>query len=77
MNVQQLAGALPSNPQFRQWVALQLGVDVVSKDDAAQYIRTTCGVRSRKELPRDAGAVILFHRMRRQFVEWCSNAVKP
>lgn len=41
-----------------------------SPDDAAAFIRRTCGIKSRSELDHDAAAAKLFHdRIRRPYAE--------
>lgn len=67
---QQLAGMLPSDPDFRAYVAHCMGVESASKQDAEKFIRQKCGVQSRKYLTNDHGAAVLFHGMRRQFLAW-------
>lgn len=68
----QLAGMLPRDPQFREWVAQWMvpprEVDV---DTAAAFIRTVCEITSRRELATDSQAQQRFHHfLRRPFVAW-------
>ena len=59
-----LAGMLCQQPVFIQF----FGCD--SPDDAAAFIRSTCGVQSRAELDHNPKAAALFHeRVRKPFVE--------
>ncbi|MBR8350291.1 hypothetical protein KDX21_06855 [Burkholderia cenocepacia] len=72
MNLIQLAGILPRDPQFREWVAQWMvpprEVDV---DTAADFIRTVCEIDSRKALATDSAAEQRFHQfLRRPFVAW-------
>ncbi len=59
-----LAGRLCQQPVFIQF----FGCD--SPEDAAEFIRATCGVQSRAELDHNPEAAALFHkRVRKPFVE--------
>ncbi|UJH75035.1 hypothetical protein L0U95_24160 (plasmid) [Burkholderia cenocepacia] len=75
MNLVQLAGMLPRDPQFREWVAQWMvpprEVDV---DTAAAFIRTVCEIDTRKQLATDRAAEQRFHQfLRRPFVVWRDN----
>ncbi|UIY60060.1 hypothetical protein [Burkholderia cepacia] len=68
----QLAGMLPRDPQFREWVAQWMvpprEVDI---DTAAEFIRVVCQIDSRKQLATDRAAEQRFHQfLRRPFVAW-------
>lgn len=74
-SVLQLAGMLPRDPQFREWVSQWMvpprEVDV---DTAADFIRTVCEIDSRKQLATDRAAEQRFHEyLRRPFVAWRSH----
>ncbi|MCA8239867.1 hypothetical protein [Burkholderia sp. AU32262] len=75
MNLVQLAGMLPRDAQFREWVAQWMvpprEVDV---DTAAAFIRTVCEITSRRELATDQHAADRFnHFLRRPFLDWRDN----
>ncbi|SMG01058.1 hypothetical protein [Burkholderia singularis] len=71
MNLVQLAGALPRDPLFREWVGGFINVDPVTVEQAAQFIRAVCKVESRRELATDQHAIDRFHHfLRRPFCEW-------
>jgi len=79
VNVLQLAGMLPRDPQFRAWVAQWMvpprEVDVGT---AADFIRTVCEITSRRELATDAQAQQRFHQfLRRPFVAWRDQQHQP
>lgn len=58
-----LAGMLCNQPVFMQFCG------ATSADDAAEFVRTTCGIQSRAELDRNPKAAALFHeRVRKPFV---------
>jgi hypothetical protein len=69
----QLAGALPRDPKFREFVSQYLvPVRAATVDEAAAFIRTVCEIESRRELATDAEAVRKFHRyLRKPFAAWC------
>ncbi|MEX3628106.1 MAG: hypothetical protein VB138_00210 [Burkholderia sp.] len=71
MNLVQLAGMLPRDPQFREWVGTYVNSDPVTIDEAATFIRTVCKVESRRELATNQHAADRFnHFLRRPFVAW-------
>lgn len=72
MNTLQLAGSLPRDPQFREFVAQYTVPPIaVTIDEAAEFIRVVCGVDSRRKLAEDAGAAESFHRfIRRPYLDW-------
>lgn len=77
--VLQVAGALPRDPQFREWVAQWMvpprEVDV---ETAAAFIRTVCEVESRKQLATDTEAQQRFHKfLRRPFLAWRDKQHQP
>lgn len=74
MNLVQLSGVLPRDPQFREWLCDLASVDSVDVDQAAEFIRVICEVDSRRELARDASAAHRFENLvRRPFVAWRDN----
>lgn len=72
MNTLQLAGSLPRDPQFREFVSqYMVPVREPSIDEAAQFIRAACDVTSRRQLAEDREAEQRFHRfIRRPFTVW-------
>lgn len=79
MNTLQLAGALPRDPQFRDWVAQWMvpprEVDV---ETAAAFIRTVCEVQSRRDLATDTEAQQRFHKfLRKPFLAWRDKQHQP
>lgn len=72
MNTLQLAGSLPRDPQFREFVSqFTVPPSEVSVDQAAAFIREVCQVQSRRQLAEDRAAEQRFHQfLRRPFVAW-------
>ncbi|WP_186260029.1 hypothetical protein [Burkholderia gladioli] len=71
MNLVQLAGMLPRDATFRAYLCDLAGVDDVTPDNAAEYVRTICEVESRRELATDPDAARRFETLvRRPFVAW-------
>lgn len=73
MNILQLAGSLPRDPQFLEWCELFVppGDSTVSPDEAAEFIRVVCGIDSRRQLAYNRDAEQRFHNLlRKPFVEW-------
>ena len=75
MNILQLAGMLPRDPQFREWVSqYMVPPREPTVDEAAAFIRTACEIESRRQLDLDAGAADRFHNfIRKPFVQWRSQ----
>lgn len=79
MNILQVAGALPRDPEFREWVAQWMvpprEVDI---ETAAAFIRTVCEVESRRELATDTEAQQRFHKfLRRPYLAWRDKQHQP
>ncbi|MBJ9895244.1 hypothetical protein [Burkholderia cenocepacia] len=73
-SVLQLAGMLPRDAQFREWVGGFVNGDPVTVDEAAQFVRIVCKVESRRELATDAHAADRFnHFLRLPFLDWRDN----
>lgn len=72
MNIVQLAGMLPRNPDFRAWVEyISVPPQAPTIDEAAEFIRVICQVGSRRELLTNAEAEQRFHQhVRRPFAVW-------
>jgi hypothetical protein len=72
MNVLQLAGMLPRDPDFRAFVSqYMVPPHEPTVDEAAQFIRVACDVTSRRQLAQDREAEQRFHRfIRRPFTDW-------
>ncbi|BCB23179.1 hypothetical protein KNT66_gp07 [Burkholderia phage FLC5] len=68
----QLAGMLPHNRAFREWVTTWLTTpELATVDEAAQFIRYVCEVESRAELATNKEAAQRFHTiLRRTFIAW-------
>jgi hypothetical protein len=72
MNILQLAGMLPRDPQFREFVSqYMVPAREPTVDEAAAFIRVACQVESRRQLAEDHAAEQRFHQfLRRPFVAW-------
>lgn len=75
----QLAGMLPRDPEFRAFVGyFMVPPREVDVDTAAEFIRVACGVDSRRELARHAGAAERFHNIiRKPFLAWKKRQSEP
>jgi hypothetical protein len=73
-NIAQLAGMLPRDPKFREWLSSATQVKQLTIDEAAEIIRAVCKIDSRRALATDEGAARRFHSLlRRPFIEWRSK----
>jgi hypothetical protein len=72
VNILQLAGRLPRDPQFRAFVSqYMVPPREPTVDEAAAFIRVACDITSRRQLAEDREAEQRFHRfIRQQFVKW-------
>lgn len=64
----QSAGILCSERAFQQWC------DASNADEAAEYIRTRCGVKSRAFLDHDESASRHFRQMKLEYEAWLKVA---
>lgn len=71
MNILQLAGSLPRDPQFREWIASLDGGEELDHEQCAEFIRLVCCVESRRELAANTEAQQRFHSfIRKPFLAW-------
>ncbi|MFM0256064.1 hypothetical protein [Paraburkholderia sediminicola] len=69
--ISQLAGMLPRDPKFREWLSSATQVEHLSVDEAAEVIRHVCQIDSRRRLATDKAAAKRFHNfLHRPFAEW-------
>jgi hypothetical protein len=68
----QLAGMLASDRAFREWVTTWLTTpELATVEEAAQFIRYVCEIKSRAELATNEEAARRFHELlRRPFIAW-------
>lgn len=68
----QQAGMLSHDPKFRSFTAavLTLPTRMARESEAAEYIRRTCNVRSRRDLDTTPHARTAFLRLRAEFDAW-------
>ena len=71
-----LAGMWCHDRQFHDWLRGPRGVSVEDAEEAAQFIRSECGVESRAELDGDETAAKIFHeRIRVPYAEYLRKMV--
>lgn len=72
LTIMQMAGSLPRDPEFREWVASQdKGYHAPDEHFAAEYIRERCGITSRRELATNPEAAQRFHNLiRKPYTVW-------
>ncbi|MDR3386904.1 MAG: hypothetical protein P4L92_07610 [Rudaea sp.] len=71
LTICQIAGMLPRDPKFREWLSTASQVERLTTDEAAEIVRTVCQITSRRELAENAEAARRFDNLlRRPFVEW-------
>lgn len=59
----QIAGAVCNDPNFRAWAAAKYGETINDADAAAEFIRSLCGVESRRDLDINDGAAVIFRQV--------------
>jgi hypothetical protein len=74
----QLAGRWCNEPQFQQWLRDKYGVkDVRNAEDAAQFVRAVCDVKSRAEFDHDDYAGTRFqNKIRLPYMAYCQGRNK-
>lgn len=76
--ISQLAGMLPRDPKFREWLSAATQVEKLTVDEAAEVIRHVCQIDSRCRLETDQAAAKRFHTLvRRPFAEWRAKQYQP
>ena len=68
--VVKLAGMLPRNPEFRQWL---VSIDQIFQDDedeAVAWLTNHCRISSRRELATNPGAAALLRQINQEFQAW-------
>lgn len=71
LSITQMAGMLPTDPKFREWVGTFVDGASVTADFAVAFIREVCQISSRKELATNRVAQRRFHHLlARPFNEW-------
>lgn len=68
--VVKLAGMLPRNPDFRQWLVSQGHIFDADEDEAVTWLKLTCKIGSRRELATNPGAAALLRQINQEFQAW-------
>jgi hypothetical protein len=70
--VVKLAGMLPRNPQFRQWLAEEGHIDSFEcgEEEATTWLKMTCKIGSRRELATNPGAAAILRQVNQEFQAW-------
>ncbi|AVO36619.1 hypothetical protein [Pukyongiella litopenaei] len=76
--VAQQAGILCNDPQFQTFAARRNGypAGAFSASAAAEYLRSCCGIDSRRELDTTAAARDRFDRLRTEFDAWAGRIAR-
>lgn len=66
-----LAGMFINNPDFQAWVFRGTGLEDYGVQDADEYIKKMCGIKSKRELDHNPRAAGIFHeQIRKPFSAW-------
>jgi hypothetical protein len=67
-----LAGMLPRNPQFRQWLAEEGHIDSFEcgEEEATTWLKMTCKIGSRRELATNQAAAAILRQVNQEFQAW-------
>ena len=68
--VVKLAGMLPRNPDFRQWLVSQGHIFDADEDEATTWLKLTCKIESRRELATNLGAAAILRQINQEFQAW-------
>ncbi|MDW3683932.1 hypothetical protein RA280_19720 [Cupriavidus sp. CV2] len=70
-----LAGLWSRDPGFHRFVAAKTGLPCATKDVAAGFVRTVCGIETRVDLDHDGAAEAKFHIcIRLPYMRWLQGA---
>lgn len=70
----QIAGMMCNEPSFRQFITATYGEACPTAEDAAVWLRESCGVESRSYLDSNPAAAEIFQNIIREFDEWKKGA---
>lgn len=75
----QQAGILCNEPQFQRFAGIRcIGPNAeLCPGAAAEYLRTVCHIKSRRELENDEGAATRFAALRTEFDAWRGRIAQP
>ena len=68
--VVKLAGMLPRNPDFRQWLVSQGHIFDADEDEATTWLKLACKIESRRELATNPGAAAILRQINQEFQAW-------
>ena len=68
--VVKLAGMLPRNPDFRQWLVSQGHIFDADEDEATTWLKLTCKIESRRELATNPVAAATLRQINQEFQAW-------
>jgi hypothetical protein len=79
MHPAQQAGILCNDPQFQKFAAIRSGLPDTKfcASAAAQYLRETCKIKSRRDLNSDTAAQTKFAALRTSFDAWAGRIATP
>lgn len=79
MPAAQQAGILCNDPEFRKFTDAQTTTtgDASTITAAAEFVRTTCQIKSRSELNTDSQAAAKFAALRTDFDAWAGRIAAP
>lgn len=65
-----LAGMLPRNPDFRQWLVAEGHIFDADEDEAVTWLKLTCKIKSRRDLATDPEAAATLRHINQEFQAW-------
>ena len=67
-----LAGMLPRNPDFRNWLASEGHIDSFEcgEEEATTWLKMTCKIGSRRELATNQAAAAVLRKINQEFQAW-------
>lgn len=67
-----LAGMLPRNPDFRNWLGAEGHVDFFEcgEEEATTWLKMTCKIGSRRELATNQAAAAILRHINQEFQAW-------
>lgn len=71
--VVKLAGMLPRNPDFRQWLVQRGEIFEADEDEATTWLKHQCQIGSRRELANNQAASAILRQINQEFQAWKRN----
>lgn len=66
------AGIRCAEPRFRDFIAVEYGMDTKTAQEAAEAVRNICGVNSRSEFSTNQRKRVIWHQLDSKYRDWAN-----